>query len=117
MLGGGSPVQAATAQVLDTITDDPQTWRPILLAPTGTPDAVRARIERDRDLVRRQIGHFVEAGLAVRGGRTVDVEVVSHAVLAVLEHFGRLLLEDPARFERDRLVASVRGLLKGLDLG
>ena len=105
----------AAERMIDTIADDPQTWRPILLAPTGTPDAVRARIERDRDLVRRQIGHFVEAGLAVRGGRPVDVEVVSHAVLAVLEHFGRLLLEDPARFERDRLVASVRGLLKGLD--
>ena len=42
---------------------------------------------------------------------------MSHALLAVLEHFGRLLLEDPARFERDRLVASVRGLLRGLDRG
>ena len=65
--------------------------------------------------MRRQIGRFIEAGLAVRGGRTVDVEVVSHALLPVLEHFGRMLLEDPDRFERDRLVASVWGLLMGLD--
>jgi hypothetical protein len=32
----------------------------------------------------------------------------------VLEHFGRLLLEDPRRFETDRLVAAIRGMLTAL---
>jgi hypothetical protein len=39
------------------------------------------------------------------------VEVVSHAIIAVLEHFGRLLLDDPHRFEPDRLVAAIRAVL------
>jgi AcrR family transcriptional regulator len=105
---------AAAVRMIDAITADPHTWRPILLAPTGTPDEVRARIDRDREQVRRQIGRLLEVGLALRGGPTLDIEVVSHALVAVLEHFGRLLLEDPRRFETDRLVAAVRGLLAAL---
>ena len=105
----------AAVRMIDAITDDPHTWRPILLAPNGTPEMVRARIDRDRERVRRQIGHLLEVGLALRGGPKLDVEVVSHAVVAVLEHFGRLLLEDPRRFETDRLVAAIRGLLNAIE--
>ena len=105
----------AAVRMIDAITDDPHTWRPILLAPNGTPDVVRARIDRDREQVRRQIGHLLEVGLALRGWPKLDVEVVSHALVAVLEHFGRLLLEDPRRFETDRLVAAIRGLLNAIE--
>jgi len=104
----------AAVRMIDAITDDPHTWRPILLAPNGTPEMVRARIERDREQVRRQIGRLLEVGLALRGGPQLDVEVVSHALVAVLEHFGRLLLEDPRRFETDRLVSAIRGLLSAI---
>ena len=104
----------AAVRMIDAITADPHTWRPILLAPNGTPEIVRARIDRDRERVRRQIGRLLEIGLALRGGPALDVEVVSHALVAVLEHFGRLLLEDPRRFETDRLVAAIRGLLTAL---
>jgi AcrR family transcriptional regulator len=104
----------AAVRMIDAITDDPHTWRPILLAPNGTPEMVRARIERDREQVRRQIGRLLEVGLALRGGPQLDVEIVSHALVAVLEHFGRLLLEDPRRFETDRLVAAIRGPLSAI---
>ncbi len=121
MSDGGSMMAApdeflvgAAVRMIRAITDDPHTWRPILLAPNGTPEMVRARIDRDRERVRRQIGQLLEVGLALRGGPALDVEVVSHALLAVLEHFGRLLLEDPRRFETDRLVAAIRGLLTAL---
>lgn len=106
---------SAAVRMIDAITDDPHTWRPILLAPNGTPEMVRARIDRDRERVRRQIGRLLEVGLALRGGPKLDVEVVSHALVAVLEHFGRLLLEDPRRFETDRLVAAIRGLLNAIE--
>ncbi len=105
----------AAVRMIDAITDDPHTWRPILLAPNGTPEMVRERIERDREQVRCQIGRLLEVGLALRGGPKLDVEVVSHALVAVLEHFGRLLLEEPRRFETDRLVAAIRGLLNALE--
>ena len=104
----------AAVRMIDAIKDDPHTWRPILLAPSGTPKMVRERIERDRERVRQQIGQLLDVGLALRGGPKLDVEVVAHAIVAVLEHFGRLLLEDPKRFETDRLVAAIRGLLSSI---
>jgi len=104
----------AAVRMIDAITDDPHTWRPILLAPNGTPEMVRERIERDRERVRQQIRQLLDVGLALRGGPKLDVEVVAHALVAVLEHFGRLLLEDPKRFETDRLIAAIRGMLSAL---
>ena len=104
----------AAVRMIDAITSDPHTWRPILLAPSGTPEVVRSRIEHDREQVRRQVGRLLEVGLALRGGPSLDVEVMSHALVAVLEHFGRLLLEEPRRLETDRLVAAIRGLLTAI---
>ncbi|MCW2779924.1 MAG: hypothetical protein JWR35_373 [Marmoricola sp.] len=106
-------VQAAL-RMMATIKADPLTWRPILLAPQSTPEVVRGRMERDRDRVRREIAKLLEVGLALRGGPELDVEIVAHALVAVLEHFGQLMLEDPPRFEDDRVVATLRALLAGL---
>jgi AcrR family transcriptional regulator len=103
-------VVGTATRMIDAVTSDPRTWRPILLAPHGTPSPVRERIDRDRDGVRRRVAEL--AGLALgRDADGADVELLSHAVVAVLEHFGRLLLEDPDRFGTDRLVAGVRAVL------
>jgi AcrR family transcriptional regulator len=101
----------ALRALIDKVTHDELTWRPILLAPLGTPEAVRERIDSDRERIRRQIAELLSIGLEMRGGPRIDVEVASHALIGVLEHFGRLLLEDPNRFEPDRLVAFAAGLL------
>ncbi|MCW2796787.1 TetR/AcrR family transcriptional regulator [Nocardioides sp.] len=100
--------------LIETVSADPLTWRPILLAPQGTPEAVRARIDADRERIRGQLAVLLTAGLAVRGGPEVDVEIASHALVAVLEHFGRILLEDPARFDTERLLGLARMLLGSL---
>jgi AcrR family transcriptional regulator len=114
--GGGDPEQQVLGTVralVDTVVSDPLTWRPILLAPHGTPEPVRERIDADRERVREQLAGLLAAGLAMRGDvePRVDVEVASHALVAVLEHFGRLLLEEPERFDADRLVELARLLL------
>jgi len=101
-------------RLVEMVTDDPATWRPILLRPEATPAAVRERVERDREVVRGRMQDVLEAGLARRGGPPLDTEVASHALIACAEHFGRLLLDDPRRFGADRLVAVVEGLLAAL---
>lgn len=73
----------------------------------GTPAPVRDRIERDRELIRSQLA----ALLASMFGDRVDAPVAAHALLAVAEHFGRLVLEDEPPFDPERLVRAVRGLL------
>jgi AcrR family transcriptional regulator len=100
--------------LIETVTADPLTWRPILVAPHGTPEVVRARIDADRERIREQVASLLTAGLALRGRPAGDVEIASHALVAVLEHFGRILLEDPDRFETERLVGLARMVLAAL---
>lgn len=107
----------ALRALIDKVTTDELTWRPILLAPLGTPEVVRERIDADRERIRRQLAELLAIGVELRGGPGIDVELASHALIGVLEHFGRLLLEDPDRFETDRLVGFAAGLLSGLRAG
>ncbi len=105
---------AAVGRLIETVTEDPLTWRPILLAPEGTPPAVRARIDKDRELVRARMQSMLEMGLALRGGLELDTEMASHALIGVAEHFGRLIVDDPEHFEPDRITGMVATLLAAL---
>lgn len=98
-------------RLIAAVQRDPVTWRPILVPPASTPEVVRARIDGDRDLVRRRVAGLVSTGLQARGGPDLDAEVVAHALVAIAEHFGRLLLTQPERFDADRLVATVERVL------
>ncbi|WP_067439033.1 TetR/AcrR family transcriptional regulator [Nocardioides jensenii] len=102
-------IDGTVATMVQQLRDDPVTWRPILLTAHGAPDAVRTRIDADRELVRGQVARLIDEVLP-----DADSEVLAHAVLAVLEHFGRLVLEDPERFEVDRLVRAVHVVLDPL---
>ncbi|MEA2355426.1 MAG: hypothetical protein QOD61_1555 [Solirubrobacteraceae bacterium] len=96
----------------EAVAGDPDTWRPILLPPEGTPAAVRERVDRDRERVRRQVEVLLEWSVARRGGPPgFDVELASHALVAVAEHGGRLVLSDSERFSPSRLAGLVEVLL------
>jgi AcrR family transcriptional regulator len=109
-----SLILATVRRLAETVAGDPMTWRPILLAPEGTPKAVRERIERDRELVRRRIEGLLAAGLALRGVTGVDTEIASHAAIAAAEHFGRMLVAEPPGVEVDRLLSAIESLLAAL---
>jgi AcrR family transcriptional regulator len=93
------------------VTADPLTWRPILLAGPGTPAAVRVRIDRDRALARARIQALLELTPLAPGA---DAGVAAHALIAIAEHFGRLLLETPEAVDHERLAATVVALVAGL---
>jgi AcrR family transcriptional regulator len=101
----------AVRRLIGVVTGDPLTWRPILLTADGVPAAVRERIDHDRELVRGRIEFLLRGGLALRGGPEIDVELVSHALIAVAEYFGRMLIERPEAVEPERLVAAVQSAL------
>ena len=107
-------VVESARRLIEQVRSDPMTWQPILLAPHNVPEQVRARIAADRELVATSIAGMIELGLAARGGPRLDVEVLAQALVAVLEHFGRLLLAEPDRFDTDRLVDAVVGVLRAL---
>lgn len=93
------------------VTADPLTWRLIFLAFAGTPAAVRQRVDRDREVVRRQIRSFVADVLSRSPSPGVDSDVISHLVVAAGEYVGRMLLDQPEAVPLDALVATVRGVL------
>lgn len=107
-------VAETARRLIDVVRGDPLTWRPILFAPLGMPEQVQARIESDRNDFLTQITGLLEVGLALRGGPRIDAEVAAHAILAVLEHFGRILLAEPDKFATERLVGTLTTLLKAL---
>lgn len=107
-------VVTAARRLIDQVREDPMTWQPILLAPHNVPEQVRARIAADREDVVVRLTGLIELGLLARGRADLDAEVLAHALLAILEHFGRVLLTEPDRFETDRLVDAVSGVLRAL---
>lgn len=100
--------------LIDKVTGDPLTWRPILMDHAGLPREVSDRIAGDRARLRGQIMELLRAGFGERAGRAVDYEMAAHAVLALLEHFGGLLLRDPEHFPPERIMRSLRGLLAAM---
>lgn len=104
----------AARRLIEQVRSDPMTWQPILLAPHNVPEPVRERIAADREDVVARLAGLIRLGAALRGRPGLDAEVLAHALLAVLEHFGRLLLEEPDRFDTDRLVTAVRDVLRAL---
>lgn len=111
-------VVGVVRSMVDAVAADPDTWRPILLPPDGTPSVVRERIDRDRERVRRQFEALLAWVLGRRGETTgVDLELASHSVLVVVEQWGRLVLSDPGRFSGERLAGFVERLLGGLAPG
>lgn len=107
----------AAGGLIDLVQQDPNVWRPVLGLTRGAPAIVRDRIDETRELIRSYLAVGLEAGLQLRGGPALDVQVLSHLVLVMAEEFGRLVLEDPPRYERDRLVAALRGLLNAVPGG
>lgn len=104
----------AVRRLAETVVGDPLTWRPVLLAPEGTPIVVRQRIAHDRELVRQRVQSLLELALPPKRLARTDTEITAHALIAVAEHFGRLLVEDPARFDIDRLVGSAETLIAAM---
>lgn len=111
----GDFVVGFVRSMVEVVANDRDTWYPVLLPPDGTPPVVRERIDRDRERVREQFEALLEWALARRGATAeVDLELASHSLLVVVEHWGRLVLSDPERFSSERLAAFVEQLMDGL---
>ena len=91
--------------------EDPDTWRLILLPPGNMPTVVRDRIEADRERFRVRVEQWLSLVLADRSGPELDPQVLAHALVACAEHFGRLALTEPGRFDPPRLIGQVQVIL------
>ena len=108
--GPGALIEAWTGQLAHTVHAHPDTWRLMLLPADGTPPQVRERVDEGRRVVLAQLRSML--GPLLPDG--VDAELAAHAVLAVAEHLGRLMLADPAAYPPERLVPFATGALRRL---
>ena len=99
------------ADLIAMVREDPSTWTPILLAGADTPPAVRERIETDREAVRTRFQTLVETALAHRPAAGLDARVMSHALLALAEYFGRLALRDDGAADAQAIADTISTLL------
>ena len=82
----------------------------MLLPADGTPAQVRERVDEGRRVVLAQLRSMF--GPLLPEG--VDADLAAHAVLAVTEHLGRLMLADPETYPPERLVSFATGAMRRL---
>lgn len=102
----------AYAALLDIVRKEPDVWRPVLGLTRNAPAVVRDRIDATRELIRGYLADAFQEGLERRNdSKEVDVDLLAHLTLVTAEEFARLTLEDPDRYDKDRMMATIEILL------
>lgn len=102
----------AYAALLDIVRKEPDVWRPVLGLTRNAPAVVRDRIDATRELIRGYLSDAFQEGIERRDdSMQVDVDLLAHLTLVTAEEFARLTLEDPDRYDKDRLMATIETLL------
>src|SRR3954452_15708186 len=91
---GGEPedvLLGSLERFLETVRDDPATWRLALLPPESAPVLLAERIARDRANVVRALATVVEPWL----GRGADPVLVARSLLEIARGWARVVLQEP----------------------
>jgi AcrR family transcriptional regulator len=98
---------------LRAVRRDPVTWRLVLMPPEGAPEFLHERIERARGAVVAQLARLVERAYEPAGGqRTPDPELTAQSMSALSDHWARLMLTSPERFDLERILVHARWALE-----
>jgi AcrR family transcriptional regulator len=105
----GERLVAALAGYLEAVQADPQTWRLVLVPHEGAPRVLHEAISRGRAAVVAQLAAAL--GTGERGLDAPDPELAAHLLSALGDEAARLLLADPRRYPRERILALARWLV------
>ena len=97
-------VARALVRFVDGVAEQPDAWRVVLLPVSGMPPTVRQAIVDGRERWRREIEPIATRILERAGLKRIDPELVAHLAHGNADYLARLMLEDPERFPRDRIV-------------
>jgi AcrR family transcriptional regulator len=100
-------LESALGRFLETVRDDPETWRLALLPPESAPRLVGERIARDRVAMIERLATIAGPWL----GEGIDPELVAHGFVAVAEEAARMVLADPDGAQAERILDHLRRLL------
>ena len=98
-------VVGGIARFLDCVEARPDSWRLILLPLEGTPAIVREPVEANRAEVLTQIDGLVRWAVERKGAPDgMDVDLTARAIETLGEEAGRMVLQDPEQFPKQRYV-------------
>ncbi len=97
---------AALGGYLQAVRADPGTWRLVLVPSEGAPAVLHEAISRGRAAVVDQLAAALRDG--DRGLDAPDPELAAHLLSALADEAARLLLSDPERYPRERVLALAR---------
>ena len=95
-------LEAGLTTLLEGVREHPETWRLALLPPEGTPPTVREAVDRNREILVRQVEPMVAWGLERLGAGHLDAELATSALVASGESAIRLTLTQPDQFPPQR---------------
>ena len=106
-LSGPGPTGAYAATVsafLRVVLENPTRWRLILTMPDSAPREYRGALRRARSSILAQAEQLAEAGMALEPHLAgLDPVLLGHTMLSFAEMLGRLAVNDPDIYPRERL--------------
>jgi AcrR family transcriptional regulator len=115
---GPTGAYAATVSTfLRVVLENPARWRLILTVPDSAPREYREDLRRARSSILAQAEELAKAGIALDERLTdLDPVLLGHTMLSFAEMLGRLAVNDPETYPRERLeefAAAAMGLMGG----
>ena len=113
---GPTGAYAATVSAfLRMVLENPARWRLILTVPDSAPREYRDDLRRARSSILAQAEELANAGIALDERLTdLDPVLLGHTMLSFAEMLGRLAINDPETYPRERLeefAAAAMGML------
>ncbi|HEX5820599.1 MAG TPA: TetR/AcrR family transcriptional regulator, partial [Solirubrobacterales bacterium] len=99
---------------LRAIETRPDAWRLSLLPIEAQPGIVRKQVERDRTAVAEQLASIVRWGVERLDVPISDVDLLVQTIITLAEEGGRLHLDDPETYPRERITSFTAGLLESV---
>jgi AcrR family transcriptional regulator len=99
---------------LRAVETRPDAWRLSLMPIEAQPGIVREHVERDPTAVAEQFASHVRWGVESLETPISDVDLLVQTIIGLAEQAGRMHLDDPERYPRERLTGFAASLLEGL---
>lgn len=116
-LGPPGAYAATVSAFLRAVLHNPTRWRLILTVPDSAPREYRELLRTARTAILSQAEELAKAGIALQPQlAALDPVLLGHTMLSFAEMLGRLAVNDPASYPRERLeefASAAMALLRG----
>ena len=103
-LGPTAAYAATVSAFLRVVLENPTRWRLILTMPDTAPREYRESLRQARSSIAAQAVGLAKAGIALQPRLAgLDPELLGHTMLSFAEMLGRLAVNDPDTYPRQRL--------------